>query len=272
MFVSFTSRVCQRRHSLFFSHPGFLAPHPFLPFSLLGPSFTRATHVKFTNRLSHKRDERNMNPRTFVVFQDDPSEPLPNVKADVSSALPSPLIEPTILVPSTTPVTTAEKENLHPVTGARSGTAADSQTKKRKNGILATKLHIPPTTKKPRDLALDCRKRKTTTLSASQSSNGGRIAGSGAPDLSRVEEVVEPEQPCQYKSKSTQAEVDSKCYDLTVSPLADVSHAFDQVSISPAESRPNTSRILTAKVAPRLLSLFRYLTLLDRSQAPANTA
>jgi hypothetical protein len=211
-----------------------------------------------------------MNPRTFVVFQDDPSEPLPTVKADVSSALPSPLIEPTFLVPSTTPVTTAEKENLHPVTGARTGATADSQTKKRKNGILATKLHIPPTTKKPRDLALDCRKRKTTTLSASKSSNSGRVTGSGAPDLSRVEEAVEPEQPCQYKA--TQVEVDSKCYDLTVSPLADVSHAFDQVSISPAESRPNTSRILTPKVAPCLLSLFRYLTLLNRSQAPANTA
>jgi hypothetical protein len=192
--------------------------------------------------------------RTFVVFQDDPSVPLPTVQADASPTLPSPPVEPTILVPSNTPVTTAEKENLHPLTGARSGAVPDSQTKKRKNGILATKLHIPPTTKKPRDLALDCRKRKTTTLSSSRSSNGGRVAGSGAPDLSKVEEIVETDQPCRHKA--TQAEVDSKCYDLTVSPLADVSHAFDQVSISPAESEPKVSRILTPKVEPCLPSSF----------------
>ncbi|KAH9998623.1 hypothetical protein BJV77DRAFT_959609 [Russula vinacea] len=182
--------------------------------------------------------------RTFVVFQDDPSEPLPTIKTDVS---PSPaLIEPTILGISSIPVTTAEKENLHPVTGARSA-AADSQSKKRKNGILATKLHIPSTTKKPRDLTLDCRKRKTTTPSSSKTSNGGRVISSGALNLSRVEEIVEHERPCQ--DKVTQAEVDSKCYDLTVSPLADVSHAFDQVSLSSAESRPGVSRILSSKKA-----------------------
>ena len=187
--------------------------------------------------------------RTFVVFQDDPSEPLPTIKTDVS---PSPaLIEPTILGISSIPVTTAEKENLHPVTGARSA-AADSQSKKRKNGILATKLHIPSTTKKPRDLALDCRKRKTTTPSSSKTSNSGRVISSGALNLSRVEEIVEHERPCQ--DKVTQAEVDSKCYDLTVSPLADVSHAFDQVSLSSAESRPGVSRILSSKVKACLLS------------------
>jgi hypothetical protein len=190
--------------------------------------------------------------RTFVVFQDDPSEPLPTIKTDVS---PSPLFEPTILGLSSIPVTTAEKENLHPVTGARSGAATDSQSKKRKNGILATKLHIPPTTKKPRDLVLDCRKRKTTAPSSSKPSKGGRVISSGALDLSRVEEIVEPELPsvpCQ--DKFTQAVVDSKCYDLTVSPLADVSHAFDQVSLSSVESRPGTSRILSSKVRACLLS------------------
>ncbi|KAI0000184.1 hypothetical protein BJV74DRAFT_794451 [Russula compacta] len=175
-----------------------------------------------------------MTARTFVVFQDVPSEPLPIVKADVSPS-PSPLFEPTVPVLSPAPVTTAEKENLHPVTGARSGAAIDSQSKK---------LTHPPTTKKS---ALDSRKRKTTTPSSSKSSSGSKVAGSGARDLSRVEEVIEPEQPRQVKA--TQAEVDSKCYDLTVSPLADVSHAFDQVSLSPAESRPDTSRILSPKAS-----------------------
>jgi len=188
-----------------------------------------------------------MSARTFVVFQDDPSEPLPTIKADVSHSRSPPLIEHTILALSPSPVTTAEKENLHPVTGARSGPSTDSQSKKRKNGILATKLHIPQATKKPRDLALDCRKRKTPTPSSSKSSNSGRVASLGAGDLSIVEEVVESKKSCQ--DKVTQAQVDSKCYDLTVSPLADVSHAFDQVSLSPTESRSDISRVLSPKKA-----------------------
>jgi hypothetical protein len=190
--------------------------------------------------------------RTFVVFQDDPSEPLPTIQTDVSPS--PPLIEPTILGLSTIPVTNAEKENLHPLTGARSGPVSDSQSKKRKNGILATKLHIS-TTKKSRDS--DFRKRKTTTSSSSKTLNSSRVNSLGALDLPKVEESVEPEQPCQ--DKVAQAEVDSKCYDLTVSPLADVSHAFDQVSLSSAESRSGISRILSPKVNEACLLSFYYI-------------
>ncbi len=188
--------------------------------------------------------------RAFVVFRDEPPKPLSTtVKTDVSLS-PSSLVQPTILVLSPgTPLTTAEKENLHPSTGARSGVIADPQSKKRKNSVLATKLHIPPTLKKQRDSALDGRKRKTASTS---SSKGSKVTTSGAPELPRVEEVVEPE-PCS-QSKVTQAEVDSRCYDLTVSPLADVSHAFDQVSLSPVESRPDNPRVLAPKVGSRLLS------------------
>jgi len=139
---------------------------------------------------------------------------------------------------------TAEKENLHPSTGSRSGVITDLQSKKRKNAVLATKSHIPPTVKKQRDSALDGRKRKTTSTS---SSKGSKVTTSGAPELPKVEEVVEPE-PCS-QSKVTQAEVDSRCYDLTVSPLADVSHAFDQVSLSPIESRLDNPRVLSPKKA-----------------------
>ena len=188
--------------------------------------------------------------RAFVVFRDEPSKPLSTaVKSDVSISPSSLLVQPTILVLSPgTPLTTAEKENLHPSTGARSGVIADPQSKKRKNGVLATKLHIPPTVKKQRDSALDGRKRKTASTSSS-SSKGSKVTTSGAPELPKVEEVVEPE-TC--KGKVTQAEVDSKCYDLTVSPLADVSHAFDQVSISPTESRLDNIRVLSPKVGLRL--------------------
>jgi hypothetical protein len=188
--------------------------------------------------------------RAFVVFRDEPSKPLSAaVKSDVSISPSSLLVQPTILVVSPgTPLTTAEKENLHPSTGARSGVIADPQSKKRKNGVLATKLHIPPTVKKHRDAALDGRKRKTA--STSSSSKGSKVTTSGAPELSKVEEAVEPE-PCN-QSKVTQTEIDSRCYDLTVSPLADVSHAFDQVSLSPTESRPDNTRVLSTKVGSPL--------------------
>ena len=190
--------------------------------------------------------------RAFVVFRDEPSKPLSTaVKSDVSDTPSSLLVQPTILVISPgTPLTTAEKENLHPSTGARSGVITDLQSKKRKNSVLATKLHIPPTVKKQRDSALDGRKRKTAP--STSSSKGSKVTTSGAPELPKVEEVVEPE-PCS-QSKVTQAEVDSRCYDLTVSPLADVSHAFDQVSLSPKESHLDNPRVLPPKVSSRLLS------------------
>ena len=188
--------------------------------------------------------------RAFVVFRDEPSKPISAaVKSDVSIPPSSLLVPPAILVLSPgTPLTTAEKENLHPSTGARSGVIADPQSKKRKNGVLATKLHIPPTVKKQRDAALDGRKRKTT--STSSSSKSSKVTTSGAPELPKVEEAVEPE-PCN-QGKVTQAEVDSRCYDLTVSPLADVSHAFDQVSLSPTEPRPDDTRVRSPKVGSRL--------------------
>jgi len=183
--------------------------------------------------------------RAFVVFRDEPAKPLSTaVKTDVSISPSSLHAQPTILVLSPgASLITAEKENLHPSTGARSGVIADPQSKKRKNGVLATKLHIPPTVKKQRDSALDGRKRKTA--STSSSSKGSKVTTSGAPELPKVEEVVEPEP--RNRSKVTQAEVDSKCYDLTVSPLADVSHAFDQVSLSPMESRLDNARVLSPK-------------------------
>ena len=189
--------------------------------------------------------------RAFVVFRDEPSKPLSAaVKTDVSNTPSSLLVQPTILVLSAgAPLTTAEKENLHPSTGARSGVITDLQSKKRKNNILTTKLHIPPTVKKQRDSALDGRKRKTASTS---SSKGSKVTTSGAPELPKVEEVVEPE-PCN-QSKVTQAEADSRCYDLTVSPLADVSHAFDQVSLSPTESRLDNPRVLSPKVGSSLPS------------------
>jgi hypothetical protein len=209
--------------------------------------------------------------RTFVVFQDEPSDPLPTVKTDVIPSPSSLFFEPAFPLLPPTPVTNAEKENLHPVTGARSGTVTDIQSKKRKNGVLATKFHLPPTTKKQRDSDQDRRKLQTIATTSFKPSKGGKVAGPGPSDLSIVEEVAEPE--LRDRDKATnQAEVDSKCYDLTVSPLADVSRAFDQVSLSPTESQPNTFRILSSKVRPYLTPLRPCLTLIGRRQTSVGRA
>jgi hypothetical protein len=247
------------------SQPSSLAPPPCprlsSPASSSSAPNTRHSHQLYEPSIPQTY-KRNMATRAFVVFRDEPSKPLS--KTDVSISPSSLVVQPTILVLSPgTPLTTAEKENLHPSTGTRSGVIADPQSKKRKNGVLTTKLHIPPTVKKQRDSALDGRKRKTT--STSSSSKGSKVTTSGAPELPKVEEVVEPE-PCN-RSKVTQAEVDSRCYDLTVSPLADVSHAFDQVSLSPTESRLDNTRILSPKVGSRLFIANRRLIYFRRRSA-----
>ncbi|KAI0064414.1 hypothetical protein BV25DRAFT_1914605 [Artomyces pyxidatus] len=198
-----------------------------------------------------------MSTRSFVVFQDEPSEPPPKTKEESSAPL-SPSITP--LSPLTTSLTTAEKENLHPVTGARAGTPSDSQTKKRKNSVLATKLHVPYVAKKhkeSKELQTDSKKRKAPSSTSKVSGRKGAHSSSskGAGGLStlllKVEELPKVEEEVDEttaeEERIAQADVDSKCYDLTVSPLADVSKAFEQVPVLPADGKDVALRILSPK-------------------------
>ncbi|TFY80369.1 hypothetical protein EWM64_g3641 [Hericium alpestre] len=191
-----------------------------------------------------------MSTRSFIVFQDEPLEPTsrPNASRRSEPPAPPPTVLGSVLQPA---LSTQEKENLHPVTGARAASSGDLQTKKRKNSVLTTKLHIPPATKKQKDQSAEPKKRKPLGASSKSKANAGsgRKEGKGAAPsrsaggsglLRKVapmpkvdEEVVDAEAQEQEQDKLSHADVDSKCYDLTVSPLADVSKAFDQVPSSP---------------------------------------
>ncbi|KAI0052081.1 hypothetical protein FA95DRAFT_50913 [Auriscalpium vulgare] len=204
-----------------------------------------------------------MSTRTFVVFQDAPEEqPLKHVpeRRDSASLSPAP-------TPATLAAASVEKENLHPVTGARPDSSADP--KKRKNTVLATKLYIPPvppSTLKKReasDAKLDPKKRKVASAkaksaskskgkepSSSRSTSASVALSKKVKALPKLEEVAEVEAEALDDDKAEQARVDSKCYDLTVSPLADVSEAFEKVLAVSCEPREVASRILSPKSCP----------------------
>jgi len=185
-----------------------------------------------------------MSSRTFTVFQDAPtSEAKRSRAASVSSAL-SPLSAKPMNASQATTLTTTEKENLHPVTGELAGTG--NTTKKRKTSVLATKAQVPLSSKKQKEQkeptsAPDAKKRKSATTSVVKVKAGvkkdGKPAASlrkgtkrvlrKASSLPKVDEEAEAERE---RGKVSQAEIDSRCYELTVKPLADLSQAYKQCS------------------------------------------
>lgn len=181
---------------------------------------------------------------TFVIYQDEPAP-----AAQPKSATPPPRKSSTARIEA---VTAKDKENLHPLTGRRTSTD-DSQGKKRKTAVLATKLLVT-TNKTPKE-PHSPKKRK---LSVSNTSKGPvekkekkekeqnddkkaavnrrplkKNRARKATGLAKVDEEVEEEkesQPAKEKDHRniSQAEVDSRCYELTVMPLADLSKAYEQ--------------------------------------------
>lgn len=194
--------------------------------------------------------------RSFTVFRDEPSDSSTKPKTasvDVLSSVDTPS---TNVVP--TSLTTSEKENLHPVTGLRTTYASEAQTKKRKNSVLATKLFVPPTSKKQKESRdpeskPEAKKRKVSSAtaktksassrkdgkvssrkSASATSSKRRVAEMPKVDEEEEVEAVEEQKADVEGEMVNQASIDAKCYDLTVSPLADVSKAYDEVALSGA--------------------------------------
>lgn len=204
-----------------------------------------------------------MSTRAFAVFQDSPSEDTtPKLSATSATDSSSSQVSQehvrsteTILSP------TLEKENLHPVTGLAA--PPPNLSKKRKmselGSVLATKVLAPTTSKPSKSREL---KRRASTSSASGKSKGkspldrkateGRIplgstengSSSAQPAprrpsraLSRQPTLVlgtVPEEPQEstegLPQVVKQALIDSRCYELTVKPLADVSTAYLQSS------------------------------------------
>ena len=210
-----------------------------------------------------------MSTRSFAVFQDTPSE---ESKQKSSATVAENPLSPrtssqenmrsteTILSP------TMEKENLDPVTGlaVQPSTTGKKRKMSESSSILATKaISIPASSSskasKGRELK---RKSSTTSASGKKGKNGlskkgseGRVvlgctengssshvaAGSRRPSraLSRQPTTIlgsvpeEAHEEADDISTVEQALINSRCYDLTVKPLADVSDAYLQSSEKP---------------------------------------
>ncbi|OBZ67937.1 hypothetical protein A0H81_12463 [Grifola frondosa] len=170
--------------------------------------------------------------RSFTVFKDDIlSSPSKVDASEENDALLPTFIAPP--PPGPLLVYCPDKENINPATGLRAN-AEHTSTKKRKTGVLATKLHIPPPSKKQKELkeqkvAKAPKKIRRTPLSTSPSkarttsdkpkrTHTSRRSGGAGPKVQKVQE----------HERISQAVVDSRCYELTVLPLADVSQAYDE--------------------------------------------
>lgn len=195
--------------------------------------------------------QNSMTNRSFVVFQDTPSSsdtatpaaPKPVARAASNVLVTRSGTSTNISTLSDLGTAAIDKENYHPVTGERATSNASNAEKKRKTAVLATKLHVPASTKKQKSGQPEAKKRKTIIAAGSSKSKSSSTKKDGkssssagkkakrasprrAPPLPKVEEEngYETEKEC---DRLTQAAIDSRCYELTVKPLADVSAAYE---------------------------------------------
>ncbi|KAH7886834.1 hypothetical protein F5I97DRAFT_1808104 [Phlebopus sp. FC_14] len=174
-----------------------------------------------------------MSVRSFTVFQDTPTELSPSHHDSDDASVNATASEAAVTLLST--LAAIEKENLHPLTGERAGPAS-SENKKRKTVALSTKLLVVPSSKKHKELKPDSKKsRKPPSSGEKPKSSDGRRRANSAKG-SRTSRKTSPLPPVDEELESqrdparlliTQATIDSRCYELTVSPLADVSDAYD---------------------------------------------
>ncbi|KAG1716812.1 hypothetical protein ID866_334 [Astraeus odoratus] len=175
--------------------------------------------------------------RSFTVFQDSPAE-IPQIDREgPQSAISAPATDTTATLVST--LAAIEKENLHPVTGERAGPALCSDGKKRKTAALSTKLLVDPSSKKQKELKSESTKKQRKPLSSSGKPKGsdGRKSSNKKQRSSRRTSPLPPVQEEGDTRREpaclvSQASIDSRCYELTVSPLADVSEAYETISQS----------------------------------------
>ncbi|KAJ7065001.1 hypothetical protein C8F01DRAFT_1021806 [Mycena amicta] len=147
--------------------------------------------------------------RSFTVFCDSPIDTAQEKPTAAVGVLAT--TSPNIRTSSTTPLSSAEKENLNPVTGEQCAVPS----KKRKTNILATK---PIVTKKKKD---------DKSVSVKPRKDAGRSKGTGKKNrrVSPLPKLDEEQQGA--VANLVQTDIDSRCYELTVSPLADVTQAYD---------------------------------------------
>ncbi|KAI9567510.1 hypothetical protein HD554DRAFT_2023630 [Boletus coccyginus] len=197
-----------------------------------------------------------MSVRSFTVFQDTPSESPQSHDDNGARAMTLSATDAAATLLST--LAAIEKENLHPVTGQRTGPTVGSETKKRKTGVLATKVLVVPAAKKHKEFKGEPKKtRKPLSSTGKPRSSDARKSSSKSSRSSRkasplppLAEEHEPQRQPPRLSIS-QINIDSRCYELTVSPLADVSAAYDATHTESQESDVHTEREKSVEPGPR---------------------
>lgn len=196
-----------------------------------------------------------MSVRSFTVFQDTPSDlPQSHDDSDVR-ALTLPATDAAATLLST--LAAIEKENLHPVTGQRPGPTVGSEAKKRKTSALATKVLVAPSSKKHKELKGEQKKTRKPLGSVGKPRSSDPKKNSSKSSRSRKASPLPPvaeEQESQRRPARlliSQVHIDSRCYELTVSPLADVSEAYDATRTGSQEPDVHAERVRTTIASHR---------------------
>ncbi|KAI0631081.1 hypothetical protein C8Q77DRAFT_1061876 [Trametes polyzona] len=162
--------------------------------------------------------------RSFVVFKDEPEAPAPPAvekKETLSGSSATYVLAPP---PGPLLVYAPDKENIDPLTGTRAN--AEQVSGKKRKTALTVKAQATSPTKRLRPLAEKAAKKSVSkarvaekkTKRASTKRTTAASRSKREPSLPRVTEENE---------SAEQAVIDSKCKDLTVLPLADISEAYD---------------------------------------------
>jgi hypothetical protein len=194
--------------------------------------------------------------RSFTVFQDTPSSSDTKAPAQKPVRIPSGILTRSVSsskanpnLPASDPAVAIDKENYNPFTGQRTSSNTANGEKKRKTTVLATKSHAPALTKKDKSTEPESKKRKTGTVRSKPSSSkkepkattSGRKAKRTSPSRrgSPLPKVVEEDDAAPASRAASeeiaQAAINARCYELTVTPLADVSEAYEASAPSTEE-------------------------------------
>ncbi|KAF8556050.1 hypothetical protein OG21DRAFT_1483392 [Imleria badia] len=188
-----------------------------------------------------------MSVRSFTVFQDTPADHPQSLDDTDVRAMTLSAADAAATLLST--LAAIEKENLHPLTGQRAGPTVASETKKRKTGALATKVLVVSSSKKHKELKGEPKKtRKPLSSTGKPRSSDAKKSSSKSSRSSRRPSPLPPvaeEHDLQRQPPRlaiSQIDIDSRCYELTVSPLADVSEAYDATRTGSQEPDVHTQK------------------------------
>jgi hypothetical protein len=180
--------------------------------------------------------------RTFAVYVDSPQD-IPSPKPILPSRTSSFTTLADVTVDSN--ILGHNKENVDPVTGELKPTVVSGKNLKRKTTALTVKalclsesnLNIAQTTssdakpvKKRKSVASTTSTTSTTTTARKtkkpSSKKSTKPLSRSSSLMPRVDEEVVESSEAKEARWMSQAAIDARCYDLTVSPLADVSEAY----------------------------------------------